>query len=143
MRFPLLYISLTALLAAPVAAQCSDMTVSGDGSAGSTLSFALTGGAAEAPAIVFVGPNEGNFSINLGPLGSLDLGLAPPFIPLFMGLTDGSGDATLEFDLPPATLPQIDLFAQGTTIEFTPPDRGPPSIDFCTSDVEAFSIGGS
>ena len=140
MRF-LLFLSPLLFSAALTAQACSDLSVSGDGSPGSTLTFGLTGAAADVPAVILVGTTEGSTTLSLGPIGSIELGLAMPFVPLLAGTTDGNGDVSVEFTLPPGNYPEIDLFAQGLTIDFSVGNGGPPSLDACTSDVEGFAIG--
>jgi hypothetical protein len=121
---------------------CSSLTVGGSGQPASTLTFDLTGAAAQAPALLLIGVHEGTTVMQIGVLGTLSLGLAQPLVPVMMGLTDATGAASLSINVPPGNLPLVTLFAQAMTVVFTPPSHGPPSLDFCTSDVESFEFGG-
>jgi hypothetical protein len=138
---PVATAALAALLGAPLAAQsCSDLTVTGDGKVGTQLTFSLTGAAANAPAFLVLGETSGSFSISFGSIGTLDLGIVPPFSLLPFGQTDGSGAVSRSVTVPP--LPgEIVLHGQGFTARLVI-DRG-VRLDFCTSDVERFTVGGS
>ena len=139
MRNSLFATFLSLSLALPTAAQsCADLTVTGDGTSGTTLTFDLTGAQANAPAFLLLGATAGEFSIDLGPLGSIDLGLMPPFIPVPIGRSDDAGAASVAFDLPDRSMTQRTLNAQGMTLALS---IRPLALDVCTSDVEAFSIG--
>lgn len=126
-----------ALVAAFAGTPCSDLTVTGSGGNNTTLTFALSGGAPRSPALMVVGDTTGQFSINIGNLGTLELGLLPPFGLVSMGFTDASGAASTSVRVP-RNAPGLDLFAQGFTVQFS---ANPPSLDFCTSDVESFRFG--
>jgi hypothetical protein len=131
------------LLCAPTTAQsCSDLTVTGTGKPGTSLVFALSGGAPNAFALLAIAQTTGSTTINFGPIGSLTLGLAAPAALLPMGATDASGAVSLTISIPNAPIPSIALHAQGTTATMKV-GGGPPSLEFCTSDVEAFQIGGN
>jgi hypothetical protein len=122
-------------LAAAASAQCT-LSVSGSGTSTITFSF---NGPANSPAALAIGDTQGSTTFTFGPLGSLTLGLEMPFVPAPLGMTDGSGNASLTINVP-AGVPSADLFAQGVGITFTPvPPR--PSLTFCTTSVEAFAIG--
>lgn len=132
---------LSIFLALPLLAfggTCSDLTVTG-GAPNTNLVFALTGGAARSPALVVIGETTGQLNINFGSLGSLQLGLLPPFTVAPMGVTDSAGNATLSVRVP-ANAPGIDLHGQALTVSFI---LQPPSLDFCTSDVVGFHVGGA
>ena len=77
-----------------------------------------------------------------GPLGQLVLGLNQPFVPLHLGLTDAEGAASRTLTLPSSNIPMLELYAQGFTVDFSLTPPGPPSFDFCTSDVVGFRFGG-
>lgn len=146
MRKPLsslLSFLVVAALSGPVAAQgCSTkLAVDGSGKPGTDLKFTLSGSAARSPAIVFLATQTGTTTIKIGPLGTLELGLKMPLIPLFLGVTNGSGTATRTISIPDGKIPEISLHAQGTTIKFEI-RRGPPKLVFCTSNVVDFKIGG-
>lgn len=134
--------SLTLVALAP-AQDCGNLSVNQNDS---EVSFELTTDGGEGViAIVAIGKTEGSTSIDFGPLGSLELGLAMPFAPLPIGLTDADGDTSRSFPLP-AGVPQLDLFAQGVTAELTMGmgDSFPPipmiGFDFCTSNVVGFQL---
>jgi hypothetical protein len=140
LKSSLLSIALTAVLASPAVAQsCSKLAVEGTGKPGTDLTFKLSGGAAKAPAVLFVATETGKTTIKLGTLGTLELGLAMPVIPVPMPVTDASGASTLVIPIPKAKIPEIALHGQGTTVKFTLP---PPKLTFCTSNVVDFKIGG-
>jgi hypothetical protein len=120
------------------AQSCGNLAVSGGPT--TPVTFTATSLAAEAPAFLVVGPETGTTVFNFGPLGTLTLGLALPFALLPLGATSASGGASLTVDVPPS-LPRTDLHAQAFSIEFEilPP---PPRLEFCTTNVVAFTIGG-
>lgn len=135
--------------AATAGAQCATLAVTG-GAPGTVLTITIDGTGANKFAAVVVGDTTGSSSIPLGPLGTINLGLAEPFVPLPIGFTDANGDAVLSFPVP-ADFPAFDLFAQGITLGLPsigpggggPGGGGPPSLGLiiCTTDVVAFSIG--
>ncbi len=116
---------------------CSTLTVTGTGAANTNLVFALDGAAANSMALMVIGDTTGQFSVNLGQLGTLELGLLPPFAMSPMGFTNASGDASLTVRVPRRVAP-ADLHAQGFSVEF---DMQGPSLRFCTSNVATFHIG--
>ena len=150
---------------APAQDPCANLTVTGDGSAGSELTFEITtDGGAGAIAFVMIGKTAAD-PAGSGPISfpGLDLGLAPPFIPLPLGRTDADGDISRTFTVPMGlNLPELDLLAQGMTVEFSFMfpfggmfGGGIPGgtfgggswmdffmFTFCTSDLVPFQIGG-
>jgi hypothetical protein len=138
---PLATFVLGALLSAPVAAQsCADLTVTGSGRSGTQLTFAVTGAGTNSPAYLVIGQTAGSFSISLGPIGTLTLGIVPPFTFVPLGSTDGSGAVSRSVTVPP--IPDaVSVLGQAFSAKVVI-DRG-VRVDFCTSDVESFSIGGS
>jgi hypothetical protein len=126
---------------------CADLDVSGTGAPGTDVVFSLTGAEPRAFAMLVVGDAEGEFSITIGVLGTLELGLAAPFVPVPMGFTDGNGDASHTLRIPPHWPHSLDLFAQGFSARLVveppsgPPSGPPVSLSFCTSDVEPFHVG--
>ena len=147
MRLSLLPASLlTSLaLALPVSAQCGAMTVTGDGAPGSTLTFDVSGVAADTFVVVLAGRETGDFSFSFGPLGDLNLGLMPPFIPFGVVRSDADGNATVEKRIPAGLNRLIDLHAQGVSVEFafSMGTGGKPSFgfSFCETNVVDFSVG--
>ena len=128
-----------ALATAPLSAQnCSSLTVTGSGAPSTQLSFAVTGATANALTLVLVGDTTGSTVINT-PFGTLTLGLAAPFIPLPLGVTNAQGAVTVQFNVPAGT-PSADLFGQALTVGFST-GGGRPSLSFCTSNVAGFHIG--
>lgn len=117
---------------------CSTLTVTGTGAPGTDLRFDLDGGAANAPALLVMGQTAGSFSVNIGALGTLELGILPPFSMLPLGMTDANGDASLTVRVP--NVSGVDLNGQGLTVELRI-NRGRPSLNFCTSNVAPFRIG--
>jgi hypothetical protein len=131
------------LLAAAAQAQCSTLTATGTGAPGTSVTFALDGTDAHAFAFLVIGDTQGTTTINLGPIGTLTLGLAAPFAPLPIGLTDASGDISRAIPVPSAFPASLDLFAQGVTIGFSFVVGPPPSVSFslCASNVVGFHVG--
>lgn len=132
-----------ASLVAAASAQCSTLSVTGSGAPGTTLQVALDGNSPNAIAWLVLGEAQGTTAINLGPLGTLTLGLAAPFTPAPMGTTNLLGDAALTINVPTA-LPTtgLDLFAQGVTLGFTfTPGPNPFGFNWCASNVVGFHIG--
>lgn len=130
------------LLSAVSAQTCSTLTASGTGAPGTSVTCALDGTANNAFAYLLVGSTTGSTTLNFGPLGTLVLGLAQPFIPVPMGRTDANGDVSLAINVPAAPMQGIDLHAQAVTFAFTMPI--PPStsfLSFCASNVASFHVG--
>jgi len=133
-------------LGTAASAQCATLAITGTGAPGTALTFAIDGSVADAFAFVVVGPNAGSTTIGGGPL-SLSLGLAAPFIPVPMGMTDASGDASLTVQVPNGALPLITMYAQGVTVSLSlppvggPPVGGPPGLTACTMAVGSFQLG--
>ncbi len=144
MKLSLRSLSLVAtLFAAPLAAQnCSDLSVTGDGSPGTNLTISVTGSAADAFTFLAVGQDTGTTTVNLGPLLSFDLGIASPLVPLPLGVADANGDVSISLDLPTGDFPRIDVYGQALAISFEI-GQGRPTLTACVSDVEAFGIGSS
>lgn len=143
MRKPLvslLSLVVAAAISAPLSAQsCSKLAVTGSGKSGTDLKISLTGAAKRSFAFLFLSQKTGKTVIKVGPLGTLTLGLAMPVIPLPFGRTDASGAATATIKVP--KIPQTTLNAQGSTVQLKI-GRGRPSLEFCTSNVVTFKIGG-
>lgn len=118
---------------------CSDLDVVGTGLPGTAMVFDLIGAPPKAPAFLLVAYDTGTTVLGLGPLGTLTLDVAPPWIPIPLGLTDASGHDSLTVPLPPWSLPLTTFYAQTVAFEFQHP-WSPPI--FCTSDVESFTVGG-
>ena len=133
----------TARLASFASAQaCAALSVTGTGAPGTDLVFTLDGSTAGAFAALAVGDTTGTTTLNFGSLGSLTLGLASPFIPLPLGMTDASGDITRTLHVPNVTsIPGVDLFGQGVTFTFTFNGPGLPTLTFCTTNVVPFHLG--
>ncbi len=134
------------LLATSASAQCSALTVTGTGLPGTTLQVDVDGTTAGEMAFLLVGAAQGTTTLNLGMMGSLTLGLATPFLPLPLGMTNATGDVSRSFAVPSAATMGLDVFGQGLTIgfSFTPPTGGGmPSFGFstCTSNVVPFHVG--
>ena len=123
-------------VAGTVAAQNCTLTITG-GAPSTNLTFAFTG-APRSPALVVIGDTQGTTTLNFGSLGSLTLGLAQPFLPAPLGLTDANGAVTLSVRVPNG-VPSSDLFGQGVDVTFTPPPN--VSLTFCTTSVVAFHVG--
>src|SRR5262245_1135387 len=102
------------LLAANASAQsCAALPVLGTGAPGTSLTFDLNATDAGAFAVLAVGQTQGTTTIPMGPLGSLTLGLATPFIPIPLGMTNASGDISRTIAIPAGVTWGIDLFGQG------------------------------
>lgn len=118
------------------AQSCGNLTVSGGQN--SPLVFSASSLAANAPALMVIGPTTGTTTFNFGPIGTLTLGLAAPFVPVMLGNTSATGTVTLTVDVPNGVPPQS-LHAQALSLGIG--NSRPPSIQFCTTNVVAFSIG--
>ena len=133
---------LAGALATPaLAGDCSTLAVTADED---SIAVDITGGLADAPAFLVVGDTTGTTAFDFGPLGSLTLGLVQPFALFPVGSTDAAGALSLSFPNN-GNAPDVDLFAQAVTVGFTlnvPPIPGelPVSLEFCTSNVAAFSL---
>jgi len=123
-------------LATGLSAQCATTTTAANNSG--TVTLALNG-APMSFALFALGDTTGTTAINLGNLGTLELGLEAPFIAVPGGLTDMSGDASISFEVP-STAPAGTWYAQGVTIEFSFSPGGPPSFGICSGNVASFSI---
>ncbi|MHC5062501.1 MAG: hypothetical protein ACYTG5_00845 [Planctomycetota bacterium] len=146
MRFSLLPASLlaAAALALPLSAQCGSMTVSGSGAAGDTLTFEVSGVAADAFVVLLAGKEAGDFSFSFGPLGTLNLGLVPPFIPFGVVKSDADGNATIEKTIPGRIPFNVDLHGQAASVEFgfNMGQIPPIGFNFCETNVVDFTVGG-
>ena len=145
MRTLIAIVSALTLVSLAPAQDCATLSIS---QTNGDVSIELTtDGSEQALGIIALGMTEGNTSIDFGPLGSLELGLAMPFVPLPIGFTDMTGDVSRAFTVPPG-LPALDLFAQGFTAELSIGlgDGTFPLIpmigwSFCTSNVVPVQIG--
>lgn len=137
----LLLASTIVCFAAAATAQCAALSVTGSGAPGTAVTLTIDGTAAHAFAFVAIGDTQGTTSIPLGPLGTLDLGLAFPFIPVPVGLTDAAGDASLTINVPTQFTGSLDLFGQGVTIGFSFSPPTPPTFTLCATNVVAFHVG--
>jgi len=131
----------TALLLAGVsqAQSCGTLAVTGSGAHGTQLTIAVTGATANSFAILAVAENTGTTTINLPMSGTLTLGLASPIIPLPLGRTDASGNASVSFNVPARLTTAHNVNGQAVTVSFT---FHPFALSACTSNVAAFAIGG-
>lgn len=123
-----------------ITTSCSDLSITGTGAPGTSLDFEVSGADARALAVLGIGmPGSSSFAV--GPLGTLELGLAPGYMIRIMGITDGSGYCADSIWIPPGLHFSLDLSAQVATADFVHSPPGRPSLEFCTSDVEAFHVG--
>jgi hypothetical protein len=130
------------LFASVASAQsCASLSITGTGAPGTSVTFAVDGTAAGAIAALAISDAAGTTAINLGPLGSLTLGVASPFIPLPLGMTDANGDISRTIQIPNGNIPGVDLVGQGVTIAFTLNGPGLPTLTFCTTNVVSFHLG--
>jgi hypothetical protein len=138
-----LFTSLVAagLLAGFAQAQaCSTLSVSsapGQNPNFTVYTFQLHGDAM-APAGLAIGDTTGSTSIPIGQIGTLQLGLAQPFLLTFLGFTNAQGDASLAIHTR-SNIPAMNLYGQGFTVTFTPPPN--LALSFCTSNVASFHVG--
>lgn len=128
------------------AQQCSTLAATGTGAPGTTVTFDVSGGSAHAMTVLLAGETQGSTTVNLGPLGSLTLGLDMPFAPLPLGMTNMTGDLSRTFTVPSAATLGFDLYGQALSIGFSfamPPGGGWPTFQFttCTSNVVPFHVG--
>jgi len=136
----------TLALALPAQAQCGSLAITGDGTPGSTLTFDVSGVAPDAFVVILAGRQTGDFTFQFGPLGTLSLGLLPPFIPFSVARSDASGNASLDRMVPSHVRNPVDLNAQAVSVKFGFTLGGPgmlPSFgfEFCETNVVAFSVG--
>lgn len=135
------------LLAATASAQtCCNLSVTGT----STLTVSLTGAPPLSFALLALGGTAGTTVISYyltppwqvpgGSLATLNLGLAMPFVPVPMGMTNPQGSASVTIRIP-ATLPARDLVTQGIAASFSITPPAAFSLSFCTSNVVAFHVG--
>lgn len=134
------------LLAVGASAQCANLTVTGTGAPGTALQFDLDGTTPHAFAVLLVGDTTGTTTVNLGPIGSLTLGLDMPFVPVPFGLTDANGDRSRTFNVPSTATMGFDLYGQAVTVGVSitmPPGGGMPSLTWttCASNVASFHLG--
>ena len=129
-----LFLSLA--LATAASAQCGTLSIAGTGAPGTTLTVSLHG-SPTAIAFLVVGDTAGTTSIPLGTT-TLDLGIAMPFIPFGLGITNASGDVSQAFTIP-SGIPTHTALGQGLTATFGMPPNFALSI--CTSNVVSFTIG--
>ena len=145
LRNALFVLSLAAVGGAVSAQQCATLAVTGTGAPGTTMTFSIDGSAANAFAFLVVGQAQGTLAVDLGPIGSLTLGVLPDFI-LPLGMTNLAGDVSLAAEVPNVQVPGQDLFGQGVTLGFTLPTMPPTGIPnlawtLCASNVLGFHFG--
>lgn len=140
-RSAFLALSLAAV-AGTVPAQCATLVITGSGAPGTMLTARLDGSSAHALAVLVVGSTQGVRPIDLGPLGTLTLGVEPQFV-VPLGLTNAAGDLSRSTVVPDVVpdAPGLDLFGQAVTLAFTLTST--PSIiwTLCASNVVGFHIG--
>lgn len=124
-------------LASIATAQCGTLAVTGPGTAGTTLTVAVSGTTANGMVALVVGQTTGTTPINLGPL-NLTLGLAQPFFPVPIGTADASGNVSVSFQVPSQVTQQVALNGQAVTFGLT---LRPFALSACASNVVAFTIG--
>ncbi|MHC4079617.1 MAG: hypothetical protein ACYST0_14395 [Planctomycetota bacterium] len=138
--FAALFLAPTLLAQTP----CSKLEVKGSGDPGTKLTISLSGAAKKAKAWVMVGVKEGNTSIKIGPLGTLNLGLGGHLVPMPIGHTDGRGHEAIEIRVPNG-LPRVTVFLQGFTSELKMTrkkgQRPDLRLEFCTSNVVKVTVG--
>lgn len=128
---------------------CSTLTITGSINAGQTLTIAVAGAGANDPTVLAVSQSLGSTTLNFGPLGSLTLDLASPFLFFPLGTTDGNGDVSLSIaipgNLPPgAAIPSHDFHCQAVSIGVSLPGAGGPplpSLSFCASNTATLHAG--
>lgn len=118
-------------------AQCGTLAVTGPGTAGTTLTVAVSGTNAGNLVALVAGQTTGTTAIAFGPL-NLTLGLAQPFFPVPIGIADANGDVSVSFTVPSQITQQVALNAQAATLGLT---LRPFALTACASNVVAFTIG--
>src|SRR5262245_48444733 len=99
MRHP--FVALSALfLAASAYSQCSLLAVSGTVNPGDTVVVAVAGAAPNSATLLVAGPHPGSTTIDLGPLGSVTIGLAQPFSIVPIGVTNDEGSLSFSSTFP-------------------------------------------
>ena len=137
-------VALALVLPARAGGDCSTLSIDVQGTlaSGATVTIDVSGATALAPTLLAVGPTAGSTSIPLGPLGTLDLGLASPFSVAPLGMTDAGGSVSTSVALPPASVSfdPISGFAQAVSIGIGFEPGSGVSLSFCTSNVDDFTI---
>lgn len=116
--------------------QCA--TTAATNNAGS-LTLDLDGSTAMSFCIFVLGDTQGTTTVNIGPLATVDLGLAAPFVPAAAGFTDMNGDASLTFQVP-SVVPAGTYYAQGVTAGFSITPGTGISFDVCAATVASFTL---
>ena len=120
-------------------AQCGTLSTDGTGAAGTDLTISLAGATADSFAVLFLAETTGSSTIELGPMLSLNLGLAEPVIPVPLGGTDENGDVSVTFTVPSMATTAWTVEAQAGTFTFS---FMPFSIGACESNVTSVTVGG-
>lgn len=128
----------TVFASASAAQNCSTLAVTG-GAPGTDLTFAVSGAPADSATLLIIGDTLGSTVIPT-PFGDINLGLAQPFSFFPLGTTDAAGNVSLVIPVPSQVATCLQTNAQALTLEVTIA-AGPPTVNFCTSNVDAVSIG--
>jgi len=139
MRKNLLLVATVAICGATIPAQCANLTITGNGAAGTILTLAIDGTEANQFAFLILGQNLGNTTLPLGPFGTINLDLVQPWFPFPIGLTDAAGDVSVTVDVPLSLPTSTFMNAQGLTLGAL--SGQPPTLNTCTTNTVAFRIG--
>ncbi len=120
-----------ALCGTTVSAQCAVLEVI---STNSSLTFAITGAQADQFAFLILGQAAGSSSAQLGPFGTINFGMADPWVPYPLGMTGAAGVARVGI-VPPSLPSDVFFYGQGLTLGIS------PTLNSCTTNVVAFRIG--
>ncbi|MBK8977749.1 MAG: hypothetical protein IPM29_17720 [Planctomycetes bacterium] len=115
---------------------CATLATTGSGLPGTNLVFALGGAFPNALAALLLTGARAQTTLPIGTLGTLELGIATPFIVESMGVTDGNGDASLSIPVP-LGLPPVSLVTQAFAVQL-----GTTTVlEFCVSGVAENTVG--
>lgn len=136
----LAFLVATALCGTSLRSQWATLDVFGNGAAGTNLTLLITGTNANQFAFLLLGNAAGSSSLQLGPFGTLNFGLAQPWVPYYLGQTDAIGQAAVTVAIPLSLSASTALAGQGLTLGVEP---GPisPTLHSGTTNVVLFRIG--
>ncbi|HEX5053779.1 MAG TPA: chloroperoxidase [Planctomycetota bacterium] len=117
-------------------AQCGLLTVSGTINPAQTITLQLSSSATYGQGFLFAGDALGSTFLDLGPLGSLTIGIQTPYILLPIGPTNANGYLTYSFSIPATAstvyLPPSFSFQM---VAATLAAAGPQLLSFCVSNT--------
>ncbi len=121
-------------------AQCATLDSTGNGAAGTNLTLAITGADVDQFAFLLLGTSAGSSSLQLGPFGTLNFGLAQPWFPYYIGQTNPAGAAAVTIPIPLSLPVSTTMAGQGLTFGLES-GTSTPTLNSCTTNVITFRIG--